>query len=292
MDVGGAVGRAIESTRAGLFRPFRAGSWLQYGLVFFLASFVDPTFGGFPNAQWPRPGTHRHHHPFAWPHPLHATWIVAGAAVALTLFSVVAVVLAWVGCRGSMMSFRAVARRDAGGALGAFRELREPANALFRSYVAVWLASAVLVIPVAAIAVTTALGMHAAGASDDAVVGALLPYGAVAGAIFGAAMVVLFFVRSFVAPILFHLRCTARDAWRRTFVLVRENFASVLLFAVARFALALVVGFASTVATFATCCIGGLPVIHQTILAPLFFFDRAFRLHVLASVGGEYANAI
>jgi hypothetical protein len=221
---------------------------------------------------------------------VHLGWIVAGAGVALVGLSVVFVVLAWLGCRGSMMAYRAV-RTDASGALGAFSELAAPANALFRSYAVVWAASAALGVPLVAHAVWLALAMHGAGASDHAIVHALLPHAVVAFAVLSSALVVLFFIRSLVAPILFHLRCSARQAWRRTFDLTRRNVGSIVVYACARVALGLVIGLAGTVVTFATCCVGGLPVIHQTLLAPLLYFERAFTLHVLASAGGEYADA-
>jgi len=99
--------------------------------------------------------------------------------------------------------------------------------------------------------------------------------------VLGAGMVASFFVRAFVAPILFHLGCTAREAWRRTFALVRASFGHVAVFVLARVALAFVVGVASTIVTFGTCCVGGLPIVHQTLLAPLLWFERAFTLEVI-----------
>lgn len=60
----------------------------------------------------------------------------------------------------------------------------------------------------------------------------------------------------------------------------------------ARVVLGFAMGIVSTAAVFLTRCLGGLPVVHQTLLAPLYFFDRSFTLHVLASIGGEYAGMV
>lgn len=293
MEVQGAIRRSIERTRSVLFRPVRVGAWFQYGLVFFLASFVDPAFGGFwGGGRFPRSGPHGPAPPFAWPHGLHSGSVIAIGAVALGAFLLLALAAAWIGCRGSMMAFRAVARGDAAEALSAFRELRAPANALFRSYAVIGLGSAAVGVPIAVHAAFTAFDMHVAGASDSAIAHALVFHAIAIALVAACAAFVLFFVRALVAPILFHLRCSATEAWRRTFRIVRENVASIVLYALARAVIGLVLGLASTLVTLCTCCVGGLPVLQQTILAPIYFFERAFTLSVLASVGGEYAEAI
>jgi hypothetical protein len=37
-----------------------------------------------------------------------------------------------------------------------------------------------------------------------------------------------------------------------------------------------------------TCCIGLLPIVHQTLMAPYYFFERSHTLHMLASLGPEF----
>ena len=37
-----------------------------------------------------------------------------------------------------------------------------------------------------------------------------------------------------------------------------------------------------------TCCVGFLPVIHQTIMSPYYVFERAWGLNVLASLGPDF----
>ena len=289
MNVGAAVTRGMDLTRAALFRPFRLERWLKLGVVFFIASFVDPTWSGYSSPSLPRFGGHASA-PVAWPRPIELEWIAIGGAVAILVLSIVALAVAWVGCRGSMMAFRAVERGDADAGLGAFRELGAPADALFRSYAVVWLGAAAVLVPLAAHAFWRALSMHAAGEADEAIARALVPHAVLGALAFGATLFAAFVVRAFIAPILYRVRCTAREALDRTLGLVRSDPGGAVLYAVVRIAVGMALGLASTIVTFATCCIGALPVVHQALLAPILFFDRALALEVTRAAAAEVAT--
>jgi hypothetical protein len=69
---------------------------------------------------------------------------------------------------------------------------------------------------------------------------------------------------------------------------VRTSFGGVILFLLVRMLIAVVQGICETIAIYVTCCIGGLPVLHQVVVAPFTAFERAYTLHVLESLGPEY----
>ena len=289
MNVGAAVTRGMDLTRAALFQPFRLERWLKLGVVFFLASLVDPTWSGYSSARFPRFGGHASS-PMTWPRPIELQWLAIGGVVAMIVLSIVALAVAWVGCRGSMMAFRAVEQGDAEAGLGAFRELGAPADALFRSFAVVWLGAAAVLAPLALLALWRALSMHAAGEADEAIARALVPHAALGALAFGATLFAAFVVRAFIAPSLFRARCTAREALGRALALVRSDPGGAVLYALVRLAVGMALGLGSTIVTFATCCIGALPVVHQALLAPILFFDRALALEVTRAAAAEVAT--
>jgi hypothetical protein len=79
-----------------------------------------------------------------------------------------------------------------------------------------------------------------------------------------------------------------RASWSRTMSVVRNGFGGLLLFLLVRMLIAVVQGICETIAVYVTCCIGGLPVLHQVVVAPFTAFERAYTLHVLESLGPEY----
>jgi hypothetical protein len=60
------------------------------------------------------------------------------------------------------------------------------------------------------------------------------------------------------------------------------------VFLLVRMLIAVVQGICETIAVYVTCCLGGLPVIHQVVTAPFTAFERAYTLHVLESLGPQY----
>ena len=60
------------------------------------------------------------------------------------------------------------------------------------------------------------------------------------------------------------------------------------LFLVIRFAYFIAFGIASVLIGCVTCCIGFLPVIHHTLFAPFYVFDRSYSLYVLESLGPDF----
>jgi hypothetical protein len=79
-----------------------------------------------------------------------------------------------------------------------------------------------------------------------------------------------------------------RVNWARTLDVVKTNLGGVVVFLLVRMLIAFVQGIAEQLAVFVTCCIGGLPVIHEVVCAPFHAFERAYTLRVLESLGPEF----
>jgi hypothetical protein len=99
---------------------------------------------------------------------------------------------------------------------------------------------------------------------------------------------VQFLGRNLLAPMLLLFRDGLRANWSRTMNVVRTSFGGVALFVLVRMLIAVVQGICETIAVYVTCCIGGLPVLHQVVTAPFTAFERAYTLRVLESLGPQY----
>jgi hypothetical protein len=95
-------------------------------------------------------------------------------------------------------------------------------------------------------------------------------------------------VRNFVAPLSQKFDCTLWQAYQRLRHAPNFSWVSIVGAFCLRFLYAMIAGFAAVIATFCTCCIGALPVLHQALMAPYYVFERAHTLHMLASLGPEY----
>lgn len=96
------------------------------------------------------------------------------------------------------------------------------------------------------------------------------------------------FMRNFAAPIVYQRGCTMMEAYQSITRAPGFEWSSVVGAYCVRFLMALVAGAAAMFVAFCTCCIGALPVLAQTALAPYFIFERAHTLHMLASLGPEF----
>ncbi len=286
LDVGSAITNALHHTRNALFRPAQFSRWLEFGFVFFLASLVDPSLALFRAPASHRPAAF----PSALPSAFDPRWIFVLALGAAVAFVVIATI-SWVGCRGVMMSFESVRRSDVD-LRASWRGTREPANGLFRTYLVVWLVTWSIAIPIGVLGALRVMAARATGADDAALFATIVPHGIVLASLLAALALVLFFIRCFVAPTLLHFGGTARAAWSRALGVVSADLGGVIMLLLARVVLAAVIGVASVAAVVGTCFLGVFPIIHQTVLAPLYFFDRSLTLHTLQTLGGDYADIV
>jgi hypothetical protein len=300
--------------------PFNAGTWFSLGFMFFLQSCLDG--GGTPNFNIPsgggggggsggsssprstdpdtansiadllhRLGSSAHHangdyDPFA---RLDAGVIVAVVLGVLVLAIPFVLLAQWLGARGQMMSIRAIATGQ-NNISEAWNATASTAGRLFRFHAAMFGIGALVFLPilgVGALAIAPKLSTH----EPEAALSAIPMLVGLGFFIFVAAipfMLVGSMARNFVAPLMFKYDLGARDGWKMFWSAARAHVGQIAVFLVLRMVFGAIAGIVAMLATVLTCCIGALPVVHQTIMAPYFVFERAWGLSVLASLGPDF----
>lgn len=286
-----------------LFRPFSAGAWFILGFIFFLQSFVDGGGGGRLNQNFGGGGSGgRSGGPGAAGAPdvvemlkslreivnkqaaslgiLVATGVVVGL-IALVGFS-------WIGTRGQMMAIRNVSRGEASVAQ-AWHETRDAAFSMFKVRLLLAAIGLGITIPLVVLAVSRTYSLIDAGVTDgETLLVGVLPIVVVLVATSLAFSVVESILRNFVAPLMWRFELGFRDAVARFRELADGNWGPIIGFLLLRFVAALLFGVVDSLVVTCTCCIGGLPVLHQTLLAPWYVFERAWTLYFIESAGPEW----
>jgi hypothetical protein len=218
----------------------------------------------------------------------NASLVIASVAVGAVLVLALTTLVLWLSSRGMMMAFRAVALDHArtGEHWAATREAAW-------SYFGFRLLLAAIHLPVLLGAL--AWGGWALYAAVDSGAADLMAYlRALAGPIllavvFGVLLAPVHFVgRNVLAPMLLRHGGGLRAGWARTMAVVRASVGGVAVFMLVRILITIVQAIGEIVVVYATCCIGGLWVVHETLAAPLLVFERAFTLFVFESVGPDY----
>jgi hypothetical protein len=286
-----AAREAFEHTRRLLF-PFRFERWLALGFVAFLDQCgrggmggtlpgAPPGGGGIPS---PGSGSGGLSDMASWFHA-HLGVIVAFAIGGFVVVVAVVALMLWIGSRATFVYIDDVASGRA--------EVSRPWSAhaeRANSYFA-WrfgLAAAFL----GAIAVLVAVAVGAA---------LLIARGGVPGAGLGAVVLIVlvpvfFFLllagglsamalRDFVAPLQMFTGTSCGPAVRIFVRLVRAHPVPFLLYVLLKVVFEVAQGVLLVVAACFTCCCILVPVVTQTALQPLFFFERAWSLHLLRQMG-------
>jgi hypothetical protein len=80
----------------------------------------------------------------------------------------------------------------------------------------------------------------------------------------------------------------AREGWKRFWAVGHNHLGGIVLFFFLRICVAVGAGIVGVIAGVFTCCLGFLPVLHQTLMAPYYVFERAWSLEVLASMSPDF----
>jgi len=285
-----AAQQAIEHTRRHLF-PFRFERWLVLGCVAFLDQ-CGRRGGGMTGFNVPGPGSWGDGGPgksdvsevLQWL-AAHAA-IVAGvaAAVLATVVGVMALVL-WLNSRGVFMYVDDVATGRADFERP-WREHAVRAGSYFAWSFGLALATLVGVLVLIAAGVMAVLALVSGSRGSGLAAGA------------GVAVVVLLFLalivvsslaslalRDFVAPLQIGAGLGCGAAVRLLLELVREHPGAFVIYVLLKIVFALVSSIAILIAGCLTCCCAMLPVVMQTALQPLFYFERAWPLFLLRQLG-------
>jgi hypothetical protein len=285
-----AVGEAIERARRSLF-PFRFERWLALGFVAFLDQCGR---GGAPNVPSPGggtgagPGSGRPDFGRAteWLGS-HVGLVVVIAAFVLTLIVVLTAVVLWVNSRGIFMYLDDVATGRAD-VKRPWREHAERAQSLFawRFVIGITtlLAAGVLLGLAGLLALAYAKGRLAGALALAVGLLVLLPVFLV---LLVATSLVSLGLRDFVAPLQWQLGVSCGPAARVLWRLVRAHPGAFALYVGLRIAFAVAAAMIVLAAGCFTCCCGFLPVVSQTLLQPLYYFERSWSLVFLRQLGHD-----
>ena len=286
-----AAPQALGHARRHLF-PFRFERWVALGFVAFLdqcgrtqAGFGQfPTGSGVPDEVGERGG----------PGPVlsdaaawlasHVMMVMAIAAVAIVLLLCVTALVLWINSRGAFM----YADNVATGRADVARPWREHAAAAgsyfawrFGLMVGAMTGGMVLLIMGALVALRMARGQGGIGGGVAALVvlGGLLLVLVVAAALASLAL------RDFVAPIQMRTGESCGAAIGLFLALLRLHPGAFVLYVILKVVFAMVLALVVMVAACLTCCCALIPVVTQTLLQPLFHFERAWSLCLLRQLG-------
>jgi hypothetical protein len=309
MDVLNTVGPAIDTAKRRL-RP-EASSWFSFGVIFFLQSCVEGgascgganQLGKFSNLGGSSPsrpshgteGTENMLHglsgsgPLFGGHELEKLKGLLTIGVPLMLLFGFLAFLFWglfiaIGSLGQAFSIHAVATGETD--LTMSDEIKTLTARFIKFHLLQSLLSLLIFGPGLAIVLVKLpwtggdLPADFFGMLAFLVIGTftlLLPIG-----FFGA------FFRNFVAPISLLRRCTFMEAYRIVVGASSFSWLSVVGAFLLRLVYGMIAGVIATILGFVTCCIGFLPVLHQTLMAPYYIFERAHTLQMLAALGPDY----
>ncbi len=92
-------------------------------------------------------------------------------------------------------------------------------------------------------------------------------------------------LRNFVAPLQWYRNLSCGAALRLFFRLLAQDPLVFLLFLLGKLVVAIIAGVVGFAVGCVTCCMGFLPVVQQTLLQPLLYFDRRWSLEILDQLG-------
>jgi len=287
-----AAQQAVDHTRRFLF-PFRFEKWLALGFVAFLDQ-CGRGGGGGDSLRLIRPGVGPDatspaaeiSHVVDWMGS-HAAIVAAAAAALLALVVALTALVLWVGSRATFMYIDDVATGRAD-VRRPWREHAEAASSLFAWRFVVGLATLMgallLLLLGGALAFAAWKGRLSGAAALLIGLLALLPSLlalVVANALFSVAL------RDFVAPLQWCHGVSCGAALRKFSVLLRANPGAFALYVLLKIAFSVVAGIATLVAGCLTCCCAFLPIVTQTVLQPLFYFERSWSLCFLRQLGHD-----
>jgi hypothetical protein len=292
MRIGDALQAAIDRARRMLFEPFSFERWLLFGIIAFLDVFLA---GGGASRFGSRFSTNTSGRGGSFDGQSldrAAEWIGNHIGqivlIGLPLFAIalaIHVALLYVGCRGQLMFVRSVSLN--GGQIGDhWGAVKRPATSLFYFrlvLLGVQLAVTLVVLAFALIAIAILGGIQ----SGEALLFIALPLVAVFILVAICLGLIRLMLRSFVAPLMWAHDLTCLEAWGVFANIARENLMPLLGFVLVKIAYSIGFSIATVLVGCVTCCVGWLPVVHHTLFAPFYVFDRLFSMELLAMTGDE-----
>jgi len=289
---------ALKHTRRMLFEPFDIGKWFVLGFVIFLAQLLSGNSGSWGGHSARKNWFDKQHYggESFRAHDLQqaAQWMVDHVWLILLigfsvfmLVNIIGLVIQYIGARGHFMFLECVMENKAEVAVP-WRNAGRPAWSLFLWRVAVfillfWCFVLLLAMPAWGIA-------RVAAAGDFSFPGSLFPLLPFMAIFIPLALFVSLadlLIRDFVTPVMVLHRIDLLGALEKSIALWRGQWGNLLLYLLFRLIISVLAGAVGMAVACLTCCIGLLPVIYQTITAPIHVFVRSWSLAILEQMGPE-----
>lgn len=280
-----ALAEAISHMREKLF-PFSFVGWITLGFVSLLESCGSGSGGGGLQNRLDRPGS------FGDPTELAESalaWIAAHMVIFVTVL-MVAMVLSllfmWLRSRTIFVYIDDVAS----GRFDLIRPWGEHgghADSFFILSVIVQGASFILLVLIIGLGGFFVLWARASEWGLGAMLMGLLPIAFAFVLAILVAAVLNMILRDFVAPLQITRNAGAREAGSVFLSMFAENPGLLIGYALLKFAVSIAVGLVVAIACVLTCCIGVLPLVHQTLFQPIYYAERAWSLKLLAQMGED-----
>ena len=296
-----AAQAAIEHTRRHLF-PIRFQRWIVLGFLAFLDQ-CGRTFNGggggggngHPGRDWP--GHERGvgeevagavNTATAWL-AAHAVEVALGVILGLVVVGGLVALLLWINARGTFMYLDNVTSGRADVARP-WREHARAADSYFGWRLALGLATLGVLLfaaGIVAVALVAFARGRLEGASGAVMLMALVPVLLVLLVALPLLALAGMALRDFVAPLQLVTGLSCGQAARVLEGLLTAHPGAFLLYLLVKFVTVALTGAAIVIGGCLTCCVGFLPVVMQTLLQPLFFFERSFPLFLLRQMGHD-----
>jgi len=283
-----------------LFRPFDLGKWFVLGFCAWLATLGENGLGGSygninqgfnkPGGQAPDfQGLMNQAKDFI---NSNFNWLLPVAIAGGLLILILSLVILWLNARGQFLLLNGVANNVAE-VVEPWRRYAKQANQLFVFRLCIYLASAVVILPLMLV-----LGMFVYHGFTTGVwqFGATLAIGLLSGAV---AMVVgvttaivLKLTKDFVVPIMYRTSCSPKEAWVKLWPLIKGRFESIIVYLLFSLLLLIASGILTLAVMVLTCCIAccllAIPYIGTVLMLPVLVFFRSFSVMYLGQLAPEY----
>jgi hypothetical protein len=288
LSVTAPISPAIERTRWILFRPFDLGKWLRLGFCSFLMGLASGSSGSRFNFSWGGPVRGEDFdHMKDWVLE-HLPMIIVGALAIILLFTLIGLVMTWLGSRGEFMFLDGVVH-NRGAVVAPWREYRREGNSLFLFKVCLGFGMLGVMLAITVACALVALpDIQNREFSGFSVVAILL-------GVFSFFAVMLTFaivstlLADFVVPIMYLRRLPVITAWRAFHAgLLSGNVPYFVVYLLMKILIGIVVGFCALALFCLTCCIAGLPYIGSVIMLPLSVFLQSYPLYFIEQFGPEW----
>ncbi len=280
-----ALGEAISHMRAKLF-PFSFVGWITLGFVSLLESCGSGSGGGGLQNRLNGPGS------FEDPTQLAESalaWIAAHMIIfvsALMAVMVLSLLFMWLRSRTVFVYIDDVAsgRFDL---VRPWGEHGAHADSFFILSLIVQGAAFILLVLIIGLGGFFLLWARASEWGAGAMLMGALPIAFILVLAILLAAVLNMVLRDFVAPLQITRNLGAREAGGVFMSMFAQSPGLFVGYALLKLAVSIAVGLMVAIACVLTCCIGVLPLIHQTLFQPVYYAERAWSLRLLAQMGDD-----